>query len=261
MEYSQSEGRVSYSLTYTNSLELDVTNKSFWTYSNSKTYEGLSSILTEEGTILGGEILDDVSDASGQSTSGSSLPMSSTKKYQLALDKFTSIKSEIKDRCKKIDDGKNLIDSTEFKLISFAVTHGYQMGSIKYNYKYSNDLSLKMTSDEDYATKIRKDFSEDSTVEDAKISSNFTLFGQDKYELLQESNSIRPKSLIKKQTMNGLSNLTMLDYLTSFTIIPITANQVLQALNFTFSLKNREFVGEYSILELVDGINNKQAQI
>lgn len=237
-DVSISEGRASSSRTYTNSLEVQSTDKVYWQYSNSVTNEELSSIVSEEGTILGGGPLNDA---------GNSLTKN-TQKYNSAKTKFHSIKSQIKDRAKSLWDNTG---ANDFKLVSYSISHGYNTGSIKYNYRFSNNPALEF-GDEDVTTEIRKRHSDTSYDVDVNLSSNFLLFGQDMYELLQMQPNIIPRKKIKRESMNGLGTLKMGDYLQGATTPTTTENEVIESITFQFSVKNREFTSEYNMLEIVD---------
>ncbi|MEY4342469.1 MAG: hypothetical protein RL736_262 [Pseudomonadota bacterium] len=233
-----SEGRASSSRTYTNSLEIYASDKVYWQYSNSVTNEELSSIISEEGTIFGGGPLNDAKTSLN----------SPTQKYNSAKSKFNSIKGEIKQRAKNLWDNTG---SGDFKLVSYSISHGYNAGSIKYNYRYSNNPALKF-GDEDVTTPIRKKHSDTSYDVNVNLSSNFLLFGQDMYELLQRQPNIMPKKKITRESMNGLGTLKMGDYITQSTVPSLGGNSVIESITFQFSIKNREFTSEYNILEIVD---------
>jgi hypothetical protein len=205
------EGRVSYSVTYTNSKEV-IIDKGFWEYStNIETTNGGDIIASEEGSIIGvGEnnIKQD--------------------KYTKALALFQEKKIGIKGRIQEYVKGSVIL-----KELSSSQTHSEIQGSVKYNKTYSSEGAIQ-SEDQDF-TKIVVNKTQDYN---RKLFSTFNIV--EKKEIAQIQENLLENNTAYSIVLNGKSSLKFSDYLSKAKLL-ISDDGYIADVSCSYSPSEREF--------------------
>lgn len=203
------EGRVSYSITYTNSKEV-IEDKGFWEYStNIEITNGGDVIATEEGSIIGlGEF------------------NLNKDKYKKSLSLFNEIKSDIKNRLQEyVKTGVTL------KELSNSETHSDI--SIKYTQTYTSEEAIQAEG-QDF-TKIIVEKTQDY---DRNLFSTFNIV--ENKEIAQIQQNLLENNTVYNIVLNGKSSLKFSNYLSKAKSL-ISENGYIADVSCSFSPSEREF--------------------
>jgi hypothetical protein len=206
------EGRVSYSITFTNSKEV-IANNGYWSFTiNVETNEGGEFILTEDGTIVGtGEV------------------NLSKGKFNKAKNLFQAKKSGIKNRLEEYYDGPNL------KELSSSIVYNEVEGSIQYSESYTDSDSILDNNI------VRKAVSTVTQDYNRNLFSTFNIIGlkeiaQIQRNLLQNNTTINIK-------LNGRFQESFSDYFNFAKDIvdQYKEGRYISDVSYSYSPPNREF--------------------
>lgn len=239
---SKNEFKYGITLVYTNDLNVNTSSKTISEITHSQTYEDITTIVSEEGTIYSFEVLNAINQEIDNGINN---------KYNGVLNAFKIDKPNIKTRCEDFVR-TNILDNSIFKIIYYSESHSYNEGIIKYSYRYSNNPSLKYIDEKDTSTIFRKEVEEKNFEPDPiKLSSVFTKIGADEYQILQESLQSKNFKTISSKKISNVSSLKKFEeILSSLTVIPKTENSFVNEIEIGYSSTNREFTYSQSELEV-----------
>jgi len=209
------EGRVNYSVSFTNSLET-VLNKGYWSFSVTvDENEGGEFVLTENGSIIGKDPTD-----------------LAKRKFTNAQTLFDSeVKSGIKNRLEEEYPGQETL-----KLLSSSETSNEVDGSIEYSYAYTDSESvLENATIRKIVTTITQDF-------DRILFSTFNIMNLK--EIAQKQPNKFENKIVIDINMNGKFTTTLGDYVSRANTI-IEDNKpgdfYISDASYSHSPSNREF--------------------
>jgi hypothetical protein len=228
LTFNRNEAKCTVAVVYSNSLDM-MEEEVYWEYTSETQILADEIIISENGNIIGGNIIDIINNGT----------VGESRKYNLVESFFNST-------C-NIDSVKSRVNGVI--PISESISRNYTNGSIRYNYSFSNNGSLNYSSADDVDTPDRKIVKSLNLQKDLTLHSTFVI--PEFKELLQAQPNLLPKLNTVKNNISTNSTATIDSFL-GYVENP-SDNYVIDSITFQFSPKKREFSSETSYFEILDG--------